>query len=453
MTTPEARERTGWVFYDWANQVFQTSVVTVFLSLYLTGVAEAAARASGQPCTGATALVDCNVSLFGIDVAAGSVYGYLISLATLLQVLVLPITGAIADRTQDKRRMLALSTFVGAAATAALALVAGTNWQLGFGLFLVANTAYGASIVVYYAFLPELARPDERDALSARGWAFGYLGGGLALLLHLAIYLSHDAIGLSEGDAVRICFLTAGAWWAGFTLVPLRRLRRHQRPQGDEHGAAVFTAGFRQLAATLRDARRFPLTLAFLGAYLLFADGISTVSQIAGLYGERELLLPRSVLIATILVVQFVAFGGAVLHGRLAARFGAKRTVLGSLVGWTAVVCCAYALTPGAVAPFLAVGVGIGVVLGGTLALTRSMFSQLIPAGREAEYFSLYEIGEKGTSWLGPLLFATVADVTGSFRPAIVSLVVFFVLGGAGLAFVPIRRAIRASGNEQPLRV
>ncbi len=398
-----ARERTGWVFYDWANQVFQTSVITVFLSLYLTGVAEADAKASGQSCADPNALVDCDVSLFGFDVAAGSVFSYLISLATVLQVLVLPITGAIADRTQNKRRMLGLFAFIGAAATAALGLMAGTNWQLGFGLFLIANTAYGASIVVYYAFLPELADADGRDALSARGWAFGYLGGGVALLLHLGLYLGRDALGLGEGDAVRICFLTAGLWWAGFTLIPLRRLRRHQAPQGSERGVAVFTAGFRQLAGTLRDARRFPLTLAFLGSYLIFADGINTVAQIAGLYGERELLLPREVLIATILLVQFVAFGGAVLHGRLAARFGAKRTILGSLVAWTAIIGFAYFVTAGQELQFFAVAFGIGLVLGGTLALTRSLFSQLVPAGKEAEYFALYEIGEKGTSWLGPL--------------------------------------------------
>lgn len=443
-------ERRGWVFYDWANQVFQTSVITVFLSLYLTGVAEADARSRGGACSGESGLVDCDVSLLGVDVAAGSVFGYLISLATVLQVLVLPLTGAIADRTQDKRRMLGLFAFVGSAATAALALTAGTDWQLGFVLFLVANTAYGASIVVYYAYLPELAGPDERDALSARGWAFGYLGGGLALVVHLAIYLGRDLLGLSESAAVRVCFLTAGLWWAVFTLVPLRRLRRHQPPQGRERGAAVLTAGFRQLAGTLREARAYPLTLAFLGCYLIFADGVTTVAQIAGLYGERELLLPREVLIVTILIVQFVAFAGAVVHGRLAARFGARRTVLGSLAGWTVVVTGAYFVTAGQQLQFYAVALGIGLVLGGTLALTRSLFSQMVPPGREAEYFALYEVGEKGTSWLGPLVFAAVADATGSFRPAIVSLVVFFVVGGGLLALVPVRRAIRESGNPEP---
>lgn len=451
MAGPAARvstpaERSGWVFYDWANQVFQTSVITVFLSLYLTGIAEADAQASGQPCSGPNALVQCDVSLFGVPVAAGSVFGYLISLSTMLQVLVLPVVGAVADRTGDKRRMLGIFAFVGAAATAALAFMAGTDWQVGFALFLVANTAYGASIVVYYAFLPELAGPDERDALSARGWAFGYLGGGLALAVHLGIYLGHDALGLSSGDAVRVCFVTAGIWWAAFTLIPLRRLRN--RPSVPSAGPAN---GFRQLVTTLREARRFPLTLAFLGGYLIFADGINTVAQIAGLYGERELLLPRELLIATILVVQFVAYGGAVVHGRLAARHGAKRTILGSLVAWTVIVTLAYFLTVGSAVQFVAVAIGIGLVLGGTLALTRSLYSQLIPPGKEAEYFALYEVGEEGTSWIGPLVFSAVAGATGSYRPAIISLIAFFVVGGGALAFVPLRRAIREAGNDEPV--
>lgn len=440
-----ARERSGWIFYDWANQVFSTSVVTVFLSLYLTSVAEADAQASGQPCSDTNALVRCDVSLFGIPVAAGSVFGYLISLATILQVLVLPVVGAIADRTGAKRRMLGFFAFVGAAATAALAFMAGTDWQVGFAVFLVANTALGASIVVYYAFLPELAGPDGRDALSSRGWAFGYLGGGLALIVHLAIYLGHDALGLSSGDAVRICFVTSGIWWAAFTLIPLRRLR--DRPSA---ATASPLGGFRQLASTLREARRFPLTLAFLGAYLIFADGINTVAQIAGLYGERELLLPREILIATILLVQFVAYGGAVIHGRLAARYGARNTILGSLVAWTVITTLAYFVTAGSTWEFIAVAIGIGLVLGGTLALTRSLYSQLIPPGREAEYFALYEVGEEGTSWLGPLVFSAVAGATGSYRPAIISLIAFFVIGGVAMACVPLRRAIRAAGNDEP---
>ncbi|MGH4012452.1 MAG: MFS transporter [Pseudonocardiaceae bacterium] len=444
------REQWGWCWYDWANSVFPTSVIAVFLSLYLTSVAENDALASGQACPGGNALVGCDVSLLGLQFPAGSLWGYLLAASTALQVLVLPLTGAIADRTQNKRLMLGLFAFTAAAATALLALVAGTNWRLGVVLFLIAAVGYGASVVVYYSVLPEIATADERDGVSSRGWAFGFLGGGIALALHLVIYLGRDVLGLTEPEAVRLCFLTAGVWWAVFTLIPLSRLRRHQPAQGTERGIAVLTGGFRQLGGTLREARAYPLTLGFLAAYLIYTDGITTVANVAGLYGERELGLERSTLITTILLVQFVAFVGALLHGRLARRFGAKRTIMGSLVVWIGVIIAAYFLEAGEEIQFYAIAVGIGLVLGGTNALSRSLFSQLVPPGKEAEYFSIYEVGEKATSTVGPLLFAAVGQATGSFRPAIVSLVVFFVIGFVLVSLVPVRRAIRAAGNPEP---
>ncbi|MGH3798296.1 MAG: MFS transporter [Pseudonocardiaceae bacterium] len=448
--TERRREQRAWCWYDWANSVFPTSVITVFLSLYLTSVAENDALASGQSCRVGNALVNCDISLFGLHFPAGSLWGYLLSASAILQVLVLPVAGAIADRTQNKRWMLGLFAFTGAGATTLLALVADTNWRLGVVLFLVANIAFEASVVIYYSVLPEIATPDERDGLSSRGWAIGYLGGGLALALHLVIYQGRDVLGLSESDAVRVCFLTAGLWWAGFTLIPLSRMRRHQPPQATEQGLAVFTGGFRQLARTLRDARGYPLTLGFLIAYLIYTDGISTVAEVAGQYGERELGLARSTLITTILLVQFVAFIGALVHGRLARRFGAKHTIMGSLVVWVAVVAAAYFVQAGQEYQFYAVAVGIGIVLGGTNALSRSLFSQLVPRGKEAEYFSVYEFSQNASSALGPLLFAAVGQATGSFRPAILSLVVFFGLGFVLVSLVPVRRAIRAAGNPEP---
>lgn len=444
------RDQRAWCWYDWANSVFPTSIIAVFLALYLTSVAEQDARAANQQCPGGTALVDCDISLIGLEFPASSLWGYLLALSTALEVLVLPLIGAIADRTQDKRRVLALFAFTGAAATSALALVTGTNWQLGIALFLVASISYGASAVVYYSVLPEIAAPDERDALSSRGWAFGFLGGGVALVIQLAIYLGRGSLGLSESGAVRVCFLISGLWWAAFTLIPLSRMRRKQPPQGTERGVAVVAGGVRQLRNTLREARGYPLTLGFLAAYLVYTDGITTVTNIAGLYGERELGLGRSTLISTILMVQFVAFFGALLHGRVARHLGAKRTIMGSLALWIGVIAAAYAVQPGDELQFYAVAVGIGLVLGGTNALSRSLFSQLIPPGREAEYFSIYEVGAKATSTLGPLLFAAIGQATGSFRPAIVSLVVFFVAGFVLLGLVPVRRAIRDAGNSEP---
>ncbi|GAA3884905.1 MFS transporter [Saccharothrix violaceirubra] len=451
------REQRGWTWYDWANSVFPTSVALVFLSGYLSAVAEQAARAdvvrNGPNACAESRLRDCDISLFGAHFPAGSLWGYLLSLSTVIQVVVLPIMGAIADRSQNKRRMLAVFAFTGSAVTIALALVSGSDWGLGVILFLIGNVCYGASIVVYYAFLPEIADPDERDGVSTRGWAFGYLGGGLALALHLALFLGHDALGLSESTAVRIAFVLSGLWWAGFTLIPLARLGRHREPRPVEAGQSVVSAGFTELRTTLRQARTFPLTLAFLGTYLLYTDGITTVNSVSAQYGREELKFDETVLIATILIVQFVAFFGGLLHGWAARRWGAKNTIMASLCVWIVVITGAFFVQAQQPTQFYALAIGIGIVLGGTNALSRSLFSQMVPPGREAQYFSLYEIGERSTSWLGPLVFAGVGQATGSFRLAIVSLIVFFVVGFVLLIFVPVRRAIIASGNRVPAKV
>jgi UMF1 family MFS transporter len=212
----------------------------------------------------------------------------------------------------------------------------------------------------------------------------------------------------------------------------------------------VLTAGFRQLVRTLRGARAYPQTLAFLLAYLVYNDGIQSVIGLAGVYGVEELGLEQSTLISAILLVQFVAFLGALLLGRAARRYGAKRVVLASLALWTGTVAVAYFVERGAAGQFFVLAALIGLVLGGSQALSRSLFCQLIPPGKEAEYFGLYEISERGTSWLGALTFGLVFQLSGSYRYAIFSLVAFFVVGFLLLARVDVREGIRAAGNEQP---
>lgn len=285
-TRVKKRERWGWYFYDWANSPFYSSVTTVFGALYMSTVAAADAKQNitlngDNACVDASGVDDklhnCDVSLFGLHFPAGSTWGYLLSVATVVQVLVLPIAGAVADRSRKKRRILGAFAWLGAAASALMFFMAGSNWQLGAALFIVANIGYGGSLVVYYSFLVDIAGPDERDDVSAKGWAFGYLGGGLALALQLAFYLSRDALGVDTATAVRICFLTSGLWWAAFTVPTLRALPRRHTPTATEPGVSVLRAGFRELRQTVVAAKAFPLTLAFLGSYLIFADGISTV--------------------------------------------------------------------------------------------------------------------------------------------------------------------------------
>ena len=435
------REQRGWYFYDWANSAFSTTVVTVFLGPYLSAVTENAADAGGF------------VHPLGIPVLAGSFFPYVLSLSVLLQVLLLPVTGAVADRTQRKKQLLALFAYVGAIATMGMYLIQGSAYLLGGFLFLVANLSFGASIVVYNAFLPEIADPDERDRVSSRGWALGYLGGGLLLGANLVLFSMHESLGLSAAYAVRISLLSAAAWWALFALIPLATLRSRRPTRLNEQGANALTAGFRQLLHTVSAARAYPQTLLFLAAFLLYNDGIQSVIVLSVKYGRNELGLGLSTLISAILMVQFVAFFGALLLGALARFFGAKRVVLASLVLWTGVVAAAHFLQAGDALQFYLLAGFIGIVLGGSQALSRSLFSHMIPRGQEAAYFSLYEISERGTSWLGPLVFGLTLQLTGSYRSAIASLVAFFILGFALLTVVNVRRAIAEAGNLPPERV
>lgn len=432
------RERTGWYFYDWANSAFSTTVVTVFLGPYLGSIARNAADADGD------------VHPLGLTVAAGSFFPYMVSLSVFLTVFVLPVVGAIADRSPHKKRLLAVSAYVGAAATVLLLFATGERYLLGGGLFLVANIAFGASIVVYNSFLPQIAEPDRRDAVSSLGWAMGYLGGGTLLLLNVVAVLAGDGLGWDTATIARWSIASAGLWWAAFTTVPLLTLRDRPPLETVSGGGNSLLDGFRQLGHTLRGLRAYPLTTFFLLSYLIYNDGIQTVIALASVYGTEELRLDDDVLVPTILMVQFLAFAGALLLGRLAKAIGAWKTLLLSLVLWTVVIGVAYVLPAGRALPFIALGGLIGLVLGGSQALSRSLFSQMIPPGKEAEYFGIYEISDKGTSWLGPLLFGVAYQVTGSYRIAIVSLIVFFVVGIVALSLVPVRRAIVESGNTPP---
>ncbi|MBL1109276.1 MFS transporter [Streptomyces sp. 5-8] len=435
-TAGRRREQRGWYVYDWACSVYSTTVLTVFLGPYLTSVAERAADGDGY------------VHPLGLPVRAGSFFAYSVSLSVVLAVVLMPLVGGAADRTGRKKPLLAAAAYTGAAATTGMFFLDGDRYLLGGVLLIVANAAQSVGMMLYNSYLPQIAPPEERDAVSSRGWALGYAAGALVLVADLVLYSAHDSFGLSETAAVRVCLATAGLWWGAFTLVPLRRLRdRHARVE------QATAPGLRQLAATVRDMRRYPLTLAFLLAYLVYNDGIQTVISQASVYGSEELGLGQSTLIVAVLLVQVLAVAGALAMGRLARTYGAQRTILGSLVAWTVTLAAGYFLPAGAPVFFFVLASGIGLVLGGSQALSRSLFSHLVPPGKEAEYFSAYEMSDRGMSWLGPLLFGVTYQLTGSYRSAIVSLVAFFVLGFALLARVPVRRAIGEAGNTVPEKI
>lgn len=431
-----SKEQKAWYWYDWANSAFVTTVSTVMFAPYMIAVAKDAA-------------VDNRVNLLGLSVAPGSLPSYLITFSTILSALLLPPLGALMDRTAKKRRWLGFFAWGGAACGALLWFCRDGNWQIGAVAIVLANLFLAASMVVNDSILPLISTEHERDRVSSRGWAWGYLGGGLLLVVNLALFTMLP-FGLTEGQATRISMLSACIWWAAFTFIPYLRLSDHPPQDVEDVEGGVLKRSFGQLAVTLKEIRNYPMALMFLLAYLFFNDGIQTVIASSSTYGSEQLGFGQSVLIATILLVQFVAFGGALLFGRLARTMGAKKTILLGLGIWMVIVTVALFLPEKQMIPFLALGVAIGIVLGGTQALARSYFSLLIPKGKEAEYFSFYHAMDRGTSWFGTLVFGLVYQFTDSYRPAIFALIVFFLLGGLLLWRVDTERGIREAGNQVP---
>lgn len=436
-----------WYWYDWACTGYLTVTVTVLLAPYLTAVANTAA-CPGQP---SDATCNNNLNVLGVGVAPGSLVPYAITVATILSAFVLVVFGAMADRSRNPLRFLTTFAMIGATAGGALCLVGGTRWALGVVLAIIANVCLAGSLIVYSAVMCRITPPDDRDRVSTRGWSYGYLGGGLLLAVNLAVLGAHTALGVGTETVVRASFFVSGLWWAVFAIYSIRGLRDvpHQPATGFPVGNPIIS-GIRQLRNTFRDLRDYPQTMRFLLAYLFYNDGVQTVINSASLYGGQQLKFSTTQLIVTILLVQIVAFGGALAYGRLARRIPARRLVYLSLYLWTVIVIAAFFLPERAFSLWLLLAVGIGLVLGGTQALSRSLYSHLIPQGRESEFFSLYQAMDRGTSWLGTLTFGLVYQLFRDYRLSIVALVVFFVAGATLLHSVDVRAGIRRAGNELP---
>jgi UMF1 family MFS transporter len=441
-----SKEQKAWNWYDWANSAYYTTVLSVLFAPFMITVAGRAAGCGNS----ADDTCDRTVNVLGLHLAAGSLPFYLTSFATISSAFLLPVVGALVDRSSRKRVHMAAFAWSGSCFAALLFLMHGTQWQLAAVAVVISSILGGCSLVSYYAILVDISTEEERDRVSSRGWAWGYLGGGLLLALNLVLVLAHDSFGMGKELAVRLSLLSAALWWAGFTFIPFLRLRDHPAQAVVAEAGGLLHRSFGQLFTTVREMRQFPMTLTFLVAFLFYNDGIQTVIGVASTYGSKQLGFGDSVLIATILLIQFVAFGGALLFGRLAASYGAYRCILWGIYAWMAIVVLAMFLPRKNVATFLLAGVAIAIVLGGTQALSRSFFSLLIPRGREGEYFALYNACERGTSWFGTFLFGVVFQVAGSYRPAIVALVVFFVLGAVFLLRLDARRGIEEAGNVVP---
>ncbi len=443
----DRREVFGWIVYDWANSGFYTTVVAALFGDYVTRLAQAAVGENGV------------IFSFGpLLVTAKSLAPFTVGTSVFLQVFLLPILGALGDYSALKKRLMLFFCYAGVIATCLLFFLTTGRHLFGAAIFIIANLCFGASIVFYNSFLPEIATEDQRDRVSSRGYAWGYLGGGLLLALNLVFVFAASRFGITTGMAVRLSLLSAGVWWGGFSIITFRRLQVRPAVRMLPPNQSYLTIGFAELASTFAELRRLRETLKYLVAYLFYNDGIQTVITVSGAFLGQELFAARGIetppqfLLGILLMVQFVAFFGALGFERVARAVGTKRAILISLVGWGGVVTYAYGFLRTVPQAWI-LAVFIALVMGGSQALSRSLFSQMIPRGREGSFFGLYEISERGTSWLGPIVFAEVVAYTGSYRQAILSLIVFFVVGTILLIVTNTERAIHAAGNRLPEEV
>ncbi len=441
VTKNDPREIFGWKMYDWANSAFYTTVVGTLFSPYLTRLAQSAVGENG---------VVLDLGFLGA-VTAKSLPTLCVSISVGAQVFLLPILGALGDYSDLKKRLMAVFCYTAVFANCLMFFVHGNLYLFGGVLFILANICYGAANVFYNAFLPDIATKDQADKVSSRGYAYGYLGGAILLALNLLLVMSAERLGISSELAVRLSLLSAGVWWGGFAIITFVTLKSRPEAKKLPPGKGYVSAGFLEIVDTFKVMRRLPLTFRYLLAYLVYNDGIQTVIFAASAFLEQE-LFPQGnpiFLLEIFLMVQFVAVLGALIFERLAYLIKTKNAILVSLVIWSGVVIYAYGFLHTVAEAWVMAGV-IAIVLGGSQALSRSLFSRMIPEGKEASFFGLYEVSERGTSWMGPLLFSVVIAHTGSYRQALLSLIVFFVVGLVGLALTNTDRGVQEAGNLVP---
>lgn len=440
----DRREIVGWLAYDWANSAFFTTVVTVLAGPYLTALAQQDVGKGG---------VVLHLGPFG-SITSDNLFTSTLGASIFLQIFLLPILGSIADFTPFKKRMMAFFCYFGVVASSLLFFVTGTSYLWGCLFLLMSNICFAAANVFYNSFLVDITTEDRRDKISSYGYAMGYLGGLLMLFLNLAMINFAPSFGFDTGMAVRISMLTASLWWGVFAAVTFYLVRSRPAEQ-DAKGRSLVKVGFIELWRTLRELFGLKYTLLFLAGYLLYNDGIQTVILNSSIFLSQELFISKGLesdptfLLGIFVIAQISALIGALLFERLSRVIGTKQTIILSLVIWSAIVIFAYAILETKFQAQL-MAVFIGLVLGPTQALSRSLFSQMIPKSRESAFFGLYEISEKGTSWIGNLVFAVVVGTTGSYRQAILALIVFFVAGMVILAFTNTKRAIHDAGNLTP---
>ncbi len=419
----------GWCMYDWANSAYITTAAVALLPNYF---AQAVVGKAG-------------VDIFGMNMSATALWGFMLGGAAFLVFLFAPVLGAIADFSSGKRRFLASFAYMGSLFATMLYFCKSGDVGLTIALFMGTQVCFVAGNVFYDAFLPQIASEDKLDSVSAKGYAFGYVGGSLQFAIALGL-VAMQKTPEDQAMAARIGMAMTGIWWAGWTLLTMKYLKEvkipYELPEAyrDRPKILAYLAlGISRTVATAKRVGRFKHLTLFLVAYMIYNDGIHTVTSMATIYGTEELRLSTTALMVTLLLVQVVAIGGALVFSRIANRIGAKHAVMCALVLWSGVVTYGYFIHTAT--EFFVLGIIVGVVLGGTQALSRSFYGAMIPEQASAEFYGFYSVFSKFSSIWGPVTFGFIKQITGSARLAIISLMIFFIVGLILLGFVDEEKA------------
>lgn len=416
------RELRAWALYDWANSAFVTTVIAAVFPIYFSSVA-----AADLPPTIATARF-----------AAAT------TIALAIIAFLAPFLGALADDRPLKKRLLAAFLGLGVLATAGMSFIQHGEWKFAILLFMLGNIGVAGSFIFYDSLLPHIASDEEMDRVSSAGYALGYLGGGLLLAVNLAWIQFPHVFGLADAAAAsRLSFFSVAIWWLVFSLPLFRYVAEPPLPRGmNKRQGNLLRAPMARLGETLRELRVYKQAFLLLVAFLIYNDGIGTIIRMATVYGT-EIGIPQSALIAAILLVQFVGIPCSFLFGNLAGRIGAKSAIFLALAVYTLVSVIGYFMTTAL--HFYLLAILVGIVQGGSQALSRSLFASMIPRSRSSEFFAFFAVCEKFAGILGPATFAWMIMATGSSRNALIAVTVFFVVGGLLLAFVNVAEGQRAA--------
>ena len=419
LVTPEQR---AWAWYDWANSVYFTTVITaVFPSFYATYAAA------------------------GLEPAQATArYGLITTVSVAVVAIVSPILGALADYSGIKKKLLAVFMGIGVLACASMVFITEGDIALASLLFFLGNIGVSGSLVFYDSLLPHVAKPEETDRVSAAGYAMGYVSGGVMLLINLAWILQPERFGFDNNvSAIRASFVAVAVWWAVFSLPLFKTVAEPAAPEGGHRRVAI-GAAFSRLARTLREIRKYRHAFLMFVAMLLYQDGIQTIIRMAGVYGA-EVGIEQTSQIAAFVMVQFVGIPFAFLFGALGSRIGTKRCIFIAIAVYALATVLAYFMT--SVVHFFILAFLIATVQGGAQALSRALFARLIPQDRTSEFFGFFAVAERFATVFGPAIFTLSVMLTGRSHSAILAILGLFVAGAAVLSMVDEQEGMRAAAS------